>query len=59
MNDDRTGKRRPAEQREPDRSIEARDGGRADEAGERKPKSSPIERREWRGSGVCGDRHTD
>jgi hypothetical protein len=27
------------------------------EPGERKP--SKIERREWRGSGVCGDRHTD
>jgi hypothetical protein len=27
------------------------------EAPERKP--SKIERREWRGSGVCGDRHTD
>jgi hypothetical protein len=25
--------------------------------GERKP--SKIERREWRGAGVCGDRHTD
>jgi hypothetical protein len=27
------------------------------EPGERKP--SKIELREWRGSGVCGDRHTD
>jgi len=27
------------------------------EASERKP--SKIECREWRGSGVCGDRHTD
>ena len=26
-------------------------------ASERKP--SKIEPREWRGSGVCGDRHTD
>jgi hypothetical protein len=25
--------------------------------GKRKP--SKIERREWRGAGVCGDRHTD
>jgi hypothetical protein len=33
--------------------------GRDDRAaqGERKP--SKIERRDWRGSGVCGDRHTD
>jgi hypothetical protein len=35
--------------------------GRKEEAGqglgERKP--SKIERREWRGAGVCGDRHTD
>jgi len=27
------------------------------ESGKRKP--SKIERREWRGAGVCGDRHTD
>jgi hypothetical protein len=27
------------------------------EPGERKP--SKIELREWRGAGVCGDRHTD
>ncbi|HZB92032.1 MAG TPA: hypothetical protein VE397_11355 [Stellaceae bacterium] len=60
MNDDRTGKRRPAEQREPNSTIEARDTGRDDqEVLERRPKASPIERREWRGSGVCGDRHTD
>jgi hypothetical protein len=27
------------------------------EPSERRP--SKIERREWRGAGVCGDRHTD
>jgi hypothetical protein len=32
--------------------AEGRDSGKP-----RKP--SKIERREWRGAGVCGDRHTD
>jgi hypothetical protein len=45
----------PRDQRrrqEPQRA-EARDSGKSP----RKP--SKIERREWRGAGVCGDRHTD
>jgi hypothetical protein len=39
--------------REETRRAEANEGGKA----QRKP--SKIERREWRGAGVCGDRHTD
>lgn len=63
MNNDRTDKRTPRPERhgqdEP-REQRARgrdDAGRRHDDGERKP--SPIERRDWRGSGVCGDRHTD
>ena len=39
--------------REETRRAEASEGGKS----QRKP--SKIERREWRGAGVCGDRHTD
>jgi hypothetical protein len=56
MNDDRRAKRRPQEQAKPKPAPPAaQDGARAEPA--RKP--SPIEPREWRGAGVCGDRHTD
>jgi hypothetical protein len=57
MSDERT-KRQVA----PSESDRPREGTRVKterdqrEAVERKP--SPVER-EWRGSGVCGDRHTD
>jgi hypothetical protein len=56
MNEIRTGKPQAPEQREDERKLDAAREPRRDER-ERKP--SPIERREWRGSGVCGDRHTD
>jgi hypothetical protein len=56
MSDDRTDKQRPQEQIEPEQEPHAAHAPRRDEH-ERKP--SRIERREWRGSGVCGDRHTD
>lgn len=59
MTDDRTGKRPPPEQREQERAVQARGQHRDEPDPERKRKASPIERREWRGSGVCGDRHTD
>ena len=47
---------------EPARDEAAARGGRQEqtarqEQSERKP--SKIERRDWRGAGVCGDRHTD
>ncbi len=45
MNDEPTGRRLPSEQEQ-----------RRDEP-ERKP--GRTERDEWRGTGVCGDRHTD
>jgi hypothetical protein len=62
MNHDRDDKRKSHEPHKHDepREQSARGPGdarpRSDEA-ERKP--STIERRDWRGSGVCGDRHTD
>jgi hypothetical protein len=55
MNDEPTGKRQPREQRAPERKLETRDGQR-DEP-QRKPGKAISG--EWRGSGVCGDRHTD
>jgi len=60
MNNDRTDKRTPEARHGNDEPREQNARGAAAgerEAAERKP--SPIERREWRGSGVCGDRHTD
>lgn len=62
MNNDCNDKRKSQERRGQDEPREqtAHGGGEADhhrDESERKP--SPIERREWRGSGVCGDRHTD
>jgi hypothetical protein len=59
MNQDRTEKRNPQDrhrQAEPrEHSARGADDGR--DQPQRKP--SPIEQREWRGEGVCGDRHTD
>lgn len=59
MNDHRTVKRRPQEQRGQERKLQAERGQRRDEHERERKEPSPIERREWRGSGVCGDRHTD
>ncbi|MGO8918446.1 MAG: hypothetical protein ACLQJR_21305 [Stellaceae bacterium] len=54
MNDERTGsKRRPREQ---ERELQTAREQRRDEP-ERKP--DQAKKGEWRGSGVCGDRHTD
>jgi hypothetical protein len=56
MIDDRIAERRPEKeplsQRQPQAAC---DQQRADQ----KRKPGPAERSEWRGSGVCGDRHTD
>lgn len=57
MSDDRTARRRPSEQHAQELDARAEQREERDRDGERIP--SPIERREWRGSGVCGDRHTD
>jgi hypothetical protein len=62
MNQDRTGQhkfqeRRGADEARPQTTRGSGDPGRRADGDERKP--SPIERRDWRGSGVCGDRHTD
>jgi hypothetical protein len=60
MTDHRTDERRPDEQpapeRDQDRKLDAAREPRRDEGDRR---ASPIERRDWRGAGVCGDRHTD
>lgn len=53
MTDEPTGKRRsPEQERELATALERRRN-----EPERKP--GPVERDEWRGAGVCGDRHTD
>ena len=62
MNHDRNDKRKSHEPHKHDEPREQRahapgDEGRRNDESERKP--STIERRDWRGSGVCGDRHTD
>jgi hypothetical protein len=60
MNQDRTEKRNDRHTQDEPREQRARSSGDADQRGEnaeRKP--STIEPRDWRGSGVCGDRHTD
>jgi hypothetical protein len=61
MSDHGTGKERLMEERERERALKARaqTEPRDDSVREDRRKPSPIERREWRGSGVCGDRHTD
>lgn len=53
MNDEPRGKRRPREQ---ERELEAALEQRRDE---RQRKPGRTEPEEWRGAGVCGDRHTD
>lgn len=61
MNDDRNKKRPNQDRHERDQSqqtLEAAREQRRDQGGHHR-KPSPIEKREWRGSGVCGDRHTD
>jgi hypothetical protein len=57
MRDERlAAKRQPQKQPVPPRELQtANDQRRGDQ--QRKP--GPVERTEWRGSGVCGDRHTD
>jgi hypothetical protein len=59
MNQDRTDKHTAQErhgQSEP-RQHSAR--GADDRRDDSRRKASTIEQREWRGEGVCGDRHTD
>jgi hypothetical protein len=56
MSDERKRQPVPRPEREP---RPARLQGETDRQGQAEPQASPIERREWRGSGVCGDRHTD
>jgi len=62
MNHDRNDKRKSHEPHRPDEPREQGAPGHGEtghhgDQSERKP--STIERRDWRGSGVCGDRHTD
>ena len=62
MNKDRMEKDKlPQQQHKTADAQSARAGEQASQErhgeGERRP--SPIEKREWRGAGVCGDRHTD
>jgi len=57
MSDERRSKPRPRDQREQKAELQAARGQRRDE--EQQSKADPSERGEWRGSGVCGGRHTD
>ncbi|HEY7241949.1 MAG TPA: hypothetical protein VH600_22455 [Burkholderiales bacterium] len=59
MNQDRTEKRIPQDRHGQDELREQRARGADDHLHETRRKPSPIERRDWRGEGVCGDRHTD
>jgi hypothetical protein len=57
MTDDRSAKEPRRDQRRDHRRDEETHRAEPKESGERE--ASKIERREWRGAGVCGDRHTD
>ncbi|HWG79833.1 MAG TPA: hypothetical protein VN681_08670 [Stellaceae bacterium] len=57
MNQDRTDKRQDRHDRAEPHEHSAR--GADDRRDEPQRKPSRIEQREWRGEGVCGDRHTD
>lgn len=63
MNKHRTEERRPPEQHGTDaahtKPADDMDQSLARRNSEAPRKPSRIEPREWRGSGVCGDRHTD
>lgn len=57
MTDNRSQKERRRDEGRNHRQDE--EGHRTEPKREGKRKPSKIERREWRGAGVCGDRHTD
>jgi len=59
MNQDRTEKRIAQDRHGQDELRRQRARGADDRHDETRRKPSPIERRDWRGEGVCGDRHTD
>ncbi len=52
-------RRRPLPHRSEDAPSYPPAQSKGEEAQETKRRPSPIERRDWRGAGVCGDRHTD
>ena len=57
MTNDRSAKEPRRDESRDRRRAEETQRAAAKQEGKRKP--SKIERREWRGAGVCGDRHTD
>jgi hypothetical protein len=59
MNQDRTDKRLAQDRRGQSEPHEHSARGADDGRDESRRKPSTIEQREWRGEGVCGDRHTD
>ena len=59
MNQDRTDKRTAQDHHGPAEPRQQSMRGSDDRHDEPRREPSPIERREWRGEGVCGDRHTD
>jgi hypothetical protein len=57
MRDERlAAERQPHKQPAPERKPQAASDERR---GDQPRNPGPVERTEWRGSGVCGDRHTD
>jgi hypothetical protein len=59
MTETRTGGRAAAEQREQERMLQTRTPRHSDNSSEDRSKKVPADRDEWRGSGVCGNCHTD
>jgi len=59
MNQDRTDKHTAPARHGQDEPRQHSAHGTDDRRDESRRKPSPIEQREWRGEGVCGDRHTD
>jgi hypothetical protein len=59
MNQDRTDKRTAHGRHGEGEPREHSARGADDRRDDTRRKPSTIEQREWRGEGVCGDRHTD
>jgi hypothetical protein len=59
MTENRTSGRAAAEQREQESMLQARTPRRSESTQEESRKKAPADRDEWRGSGVCGNCHTD
>lgn len=59
MNDEPTGKRRPREPHAQQTQQKEPESARALRRDEPRRKPGDDKSSDWRGAGVCGDRHTD